>query len=359
VPDQAPPVSVCPWWGGRRWAYSITFDEALSDLHRFAVPILEAYGVPGHVEVVVGQMGEVRRVGTSSFNGLKHMGADELRDLIGRGWGVGNHSWSHGSVTAETAEVELGRAKDVLEAAIGRPVTIYCAPGSNVNMNEEALAGCRRYGYLGAMSITDALNRADAPELSARSSGSRSLQEGQGAADPAAAPDLLWLNRTFLHTQGYGPFYSEFDPFRNLQHARRDGGWIIDYLHCPLERAVHPNKDCSQAELRERIETVVVEGGDDVWLATVEAPCDYRYTRRYTQIVVVADGVYAVSAPGLPPQVQRRTVTLELPPGTRAVEVDGRPRPVYRKSGRPLLDIDLARPVQVRVFRAGFGREAS
>ena len=43
-------ISVCPWRGDKRWVYSITFDEALSDLHRFTIPILAEYGVPGHLE---------------------------------------------------------------------------------------------------------------------------------------------------------------------------------------------------------------------------------------------------------------------------------------------------------------------
>lgn len=317
---------MCPWPGDKRWVYSITFDEALSDLHRFTVPILEAYGVPGHVEVVVGQMGEIRHVGVSSFNGYKHMGADELRDLLARGWGVGNHSWSHSETSAETADRELGQAKQVLEAAIGQPVTIYCAPGSNVNMNEGALEGCRRFGYLGAMSITDALNRPD-------------------------DPNLLWLNRTFLHTQGYGPFFSEFDPYRNLQHARRDRGWVIDYLHCPLEQAVHPNKDCSAAQLQERIETVVTEGGDDVWLARVEDAVEYRYTRRHARVTAEGEDRYVVDAPDLPAPVRRRTSTLRLPFGTRAVEVDGRPEAVYHKAGQALVDLDLAARRTLRLFR--------
>src|SRR5438094_7350908 len=145
--------AVCPWLGDRRWVYSITFDEALSDLRRFVIPILAQYGVPGHVEVVVGQLGQVRDLPGSSFHGYQHMGAAELRDLVARGWGVGNHSWSHKTVNAENADLELGRARTVLEEAIGQPVTVYCAPGSNANMNEGALEGCRRYGYLGAMSI--------------------------------------------------------------------------------------------------------------------------------------------------------------------------------------------------------------
>ena len=114
-------VSRCPSAPGpatRAGVYSITFDEALKHLHRCTVPIMERLGVPGHVEVVVGAvLGQVRQVGQSSYHGMRHMGPAERRDLLARGWGVGNHSWSHGAVTAETAEAGGGQARVVLEEA--------------------------------------------------------------------------------------------------------------------------------------------------------------------------------------------------------------------------------------------------
>lgn len=63
---------------------------------------------------------------------------------------------------------------------------------------DHVLIEARRLGYLGSMSITDALNR---PE-----------------------DELFWLNRTALHDQYYEPFFSEYDPYRNIHHARRDNG---------------------------------------------------------------------------------------------------------------------------------------
>jgi dTDP-4-amino-4,6-dideoxygalactose transaminase/peptidoglycan/xylan/chitin deacetylase (PgdA/CDA1 family) len=312
--------TIADWYQDKRWVYSITFDEALADLHRCAVPILQTAGVPGHVEVVVGQMGQVRAIGDSSYNGRRHMNADELRALLAMGWGVGNHSWSHGEVNAQTAALELERAKVVLETAIGGPVSVYCSPNDNRNMNAEALAACRRLGYLAAMSLTDALNR---PE----------------------PDDLLWLNRTFLHTQGYGPFFSEFDPWRNLRHAHEQRGWVIDYCHCPLERAVHPNKDCSAAELRRRLEAVRAGGVDGVWLARVEDAVDYRYTRR-AFLLQGGEGPdeFVISAPGLPEAVRRRVVTLRLPPDTERVWVNGVEVP-----GGKLLDVDLRETVRLRL----------
>lgn len=308
--------------------YSITFDEALSDLHRFAVPTLDEFGIPGHLEVVVGQLGQVRAIGNSTYNGMRHMDGAELRDMIERGWGVGNHSWSHQQTNAENAELELLEAKQVLEEAIDHPIVTYCSSGSNSNMNDSSLAACRVYGYLNAMSITDALNRPD-------------------------DDNLLWLNRTFLHEQGYAPFFSEFDPFRNIQHARRDRGWVIDYLHCPLEQALHPNKDCSAAHLRERIETVCSEGGQDVWLANIEHAADYRYTRRHARLETFADNRYRLSAPTLPDPVQRRVLTLKLGPGFRAVVIDGRcVAGAVRPSTGLYFDVEIDRPHDIELIPA-------
>jgi hypothetical protein len=259
-------LSLCDWKHGKRWVYSITYDEALEELHRFAVPYHEQLGIPGHVEAVAGHIGRVRQIGQSSYNGFHHMGPDGLRDLLARGWGVGNHSWSHEVIGPDDVQRELGDAKKLLEDAIGAPVVLYCAPGSNVNMADHVLEAARRLGYLGAMSITDALNR--------------------------PGDELFWLNRTPLHEQYYEPFFSAYDPFRNIRYAQEEGGWIIDYCHCPLEKAVHPNKDCSEAQLRRRFETVLSEGGDDVWCANPDEAINYHVTRRHTRVETLSAGPY-------------------------------------------------------------------
>lgn len=289
-------LSICPWKYGKQWVYSITYDEALADLHRFAVPMHEEYGIPGHVEVVVGQMGEIRNIGNSSFNGYRHMNGTELRDLLARGWGVGNHSWSHEVITPEMVDREIGQAKEVLEEALGEPIIFYCSPGDNTNMSDHVLEACRRHNYLGAMSLTDALN--------------------------LPGDELFWINRTALHDHYYPPFYSAYDPYRNIRQAQTMQGWIIDYCHCPLETAVHPNKDCSEAQLRHRLETVLSEGGDAVWCAVPEEALSYHLMRRHARIEKVdredpedADPNaqrYRIALPELPGQVPYRSLSLEV-----------------------------------------------
>ena len=293
-------LEICPWKYGKCWVYSITYDEALADLHRFAVPMHEEYGILGHVEVVIGHLGEIRQIGNSSFNGYRHMNGGELRDLLARGWGVGNHSWVHEIITPEMVEKEIGHAKQVLEEALGEPIILYCSPGDNTNMADHILEACRRYGYLGAMSITDALN--------------------------LPGDELFWINRTPLHDHYYPPFYSAYDPYRNIRQAQEMQGWLIDYCHCPLETAVHPNKDCSEAQLRQRLESVLSEGGDAVWCAVPEEALSYHLMRRHARIEMVDDDGtmggeavgdeaeaqrYRIGLPGLPNLLPYRSLTLE------------------------------------------------
>ncbi|HZO88461.1 MAG TPA: polysaccharide deacetylase family protein [Chthonomonadaceae bacterium] len=314
-------LKICDWKYDKQWVYSITYDEALEELHRFVVPYHEEFGIPGHVEAVAGHIGKVRQLGQSSYNGFHHMGPEGLRDLVARGWGVGNHTWSHELVQPDMVDREIGEAKEVLEQAIGGPVPLYCAAGNNANMSDHVLAACRKYGYLGAMSITDALNR--------------------------PGDELFWLNRTPLHDQYYEPFYSEFDPYRNIRHAQADKGWIIDYCHCPLEKPVHRNKDCSEAQLRRRFEAVLSEGGDAVWCANPDEVIYYHTTRRHTRIETVRatdeEHIYRLTFENLPEQVVRRALTLEA-----EVPAAWCQNPVVWVDGKPVR-AELARPRHLRL----------
>ena len=64
---------------------------------------------------------------------------------------------------------------------------------------------------------------------------------------------------------------------------------IIDYCHCPLEEPVHPNKDCSESQLRQRLQTVVELGGSEVWCAVAEEVIFYHLCRRHLKTEVVAE----------------------------------------------------------------------
>ncbi|MBI4551373.1 MAG: hypothetical protein HY710_03845, partial [Candidatus Latescibacteria bacterium] len=138
------------------------------------------------------------------------------------------------------------------------------------------------------------------------------------------------------------------------------GGWIIDYCHCPLETPVHRNKDCSADQLRRRFETVLAEGGDEVWCAVPEEVMDYHLTRRQTRIETLAETPeerrYRLRLDGLSDRVTCRTLTVdaEVPAAwcrSPAVWVDGQPRPASLVRPRTLrVTVDVVDGMEL-VFR--------
>jgi len=291
------------WKYAKRWTYSITYDEALSDLYKFVVPVHDALGIPGHVEVVAGQIGQLRNISNSSYNGMKHMDAAELRDIMSRGWGVGAHSWSH-EIVMDNPERELRKAKAAIESAIGRRVTIYTAPGSNANLTSEVIEKAKEYGYIAGASITDNLNLPD-------------------------SEDLFWISRPPLHEKFSDLYDSAFDPYKRIQQSKQLQGWLVDYLHCPLEKAIHDYKDCTAAHHKERMETVAEEGRYDCWFANPDDVVDYRYMRRASSVEQCAGtwGKFIVHIRDLPEQVMSRELTFVLKsayiPEAMDISVDG------------------------------------
>ncbi len=297
-------LSIAPWKYGKDWVYSITYDEALADLKRFVIPVHQELGMPGHVEVVAGQIGKIRRCGKSSYNGMRHMNAKELRELVSMGWGIGCHSWSHGMVM-DDPDRELRKAKEKIENAIKIPVKIYTAPGSNDNLTKEVQEKLLEYGYLAGLSITDDINRPD-------------------------NKNLLWINRIPIHERYWGFFNSAFDAYKRIKQAQEEHGWIVDYCHCPLEKPVHEYKDCTAAHHRKRLETVVSEGGNNCWYANPDDVVDYRYMRRSTHIKQKTGNGrhFIIHLKSLPASIQNHELTFELhcslPQEVAEIQIDGR-----------------------------------
>jgi len=230
-----------PWKDGKRWVYSITYDEGCADLLEYALPIHRKYGVPGHVALVASQVGVPRNVPGSSYDGMMILSKEQIADLAAEGWGVSCHSMTHCGVTFDNAEVEVVQARRVLEEALDIEVPMFCVPGDN-NGHPPAVQYAPAAGYTSILTIYDRVNTVDT--------------------------DLLNLGRCPLHTEYPPPFFSVFDPYKRIHQAIDLGGWIIDYCHCPMpDKPVHPAKDCTTQELEQRFATVREIGGEDVWLA--------------------------------------------------------------------------------------------
>ena len=229
------------WKDGKKWVYSITYDEGPQELLKYAVPLHRKYGLPGHVALVSSQIGIPRNVPGSSYHGMMILNKGEISGLVNEGWGFSCHSLTHCGVTDENAQDEVVKAKKVLEDAIEQPITIFTVPGSNEG-HPPSLKVAAQAGYKAILTIYDRVN--------------------------LPSSDLMSLGRVPLHTQYPGPFFSEYDPYKRIHQAIELGGWIVDYCHCPVpDKPIHPAKDCTSQELEERFKKVTEIGGDDVWLA--------------------------------------------------------------------------------------------
>ncbi len=229
------------WKGGKKWVYSITYDEGPRELLNHAVPLHRKYGIPGHVALVSSQIGVPRNVPGSSYHGMMILNKEEIQGLAKEGWGFSCHSLTHCGVTDENAQQEVVEAKKVLENAIDLPITIFTVPGTN-DGHPPAMKVAAQAGYKAILTIYDRVN--------------------------VPGCDLMGLGRVPLHTRYPAPFFSEFDPYKRIHQAIDLGGWIVDYCHCPMpDKPIHPAKDCTTQELEQRFQKVKEIGGNDVWLA--------------------------------------------------------------------------------------------
>ena len=116
----------------------VTFDDGHSSNFDYALPILLSRGLTARFFITVGWTGKKP----------DYMGWRELRSLHESGQLIGAHGWSHAFLTHCTPrdfDVELGKAKLVLEDKLGTSITTMSLPGGRYN--QRVLAACREAGY--------------------------------------------------------------------------------------------------------------------------------------------------------------------------------------------------------------------
>lgn len=116
----------------------VTFDDGHISNFEYALPALVSRGLSARFFITVGWTG--KKPG--------YMGWHELRSLHEAGQQIGAHGWSHALLTRcapADFEVELGKAKSILEDKLGTPITSMSLPGGR--FNRRVLAACGEAGY--------------------------------------------------------------------------------------------------------------------------------------------------------------------------------------------------------------------
>jgi len=227
-------------WNGKKWAYSITYDEGCSLLLKHVLPLHRKYNIPGHIALVANEVGKKRNIRGSHYNGLNILNKHQIQSLVKEGWGVSCHSLTHRKITNVNARDEMLSSKIKLENLLELNINIFCIPSNNDSF-PVVKSHAKKFKYSAVMTIYDNIN----------------LING----------NLLKLNRIPLHSYYPKPFYSAFDPFKRIIQAKRRNGWIIDYCHCPTPgKPIHPNKDCTLEQLEARFKAIAEFNDNDLWL---------------------------------------------------------------------------------------------
>ncbi|MDD5677270.1 MAG: polysaccharide deacetylase family protein [Kiritimatiellae bacterium] len=291
-------LSVCRFLNNAPCAYSMTYDEGFVDILANALPIHKKYGIPGHADVVVGQLGQRRNCYRSSMNGLFHMGAEHLRYLITEGWSVGNHSWSH-FVYPTQPGLDLYRevvySRYYLEDRIGVPVTFFAIPNNQCNY-EPALPFIRQAGYLGCQQVYGGVNRDDVDLLK--------ILNFMVAEGPIKAKAYRWP--LSLTTE-------------NLKFEELDGGWLCETTHLVMPNVIQPHKNITPEGLERRFVKLLEITDRRLWAATPEDVIDYILLRRRTAIKPAGANEYDVTV-DFPVGIQKRQMSFALDDPKQAVK---------------------------------------
>jgi peptidoglycan/xylan/chitin deacetylase (PgdA/CDA1 family) len=135
--------------GGRSGEIAVTFDDALSGVVRYAVPVLERLGFRGTLFVPTAWVGrpnlwDTRLVGRR----VLHASWKELERAAEAGWELGSHGHTHCDLTRvpdEEARRELEASRDLLAARLGVAPLSVAYPFGEVTERVARLA--REAGY--------------------------------------------------------------------------------------------------------------------------------------------------------------------------------------------------------------------
>lgn len=127
-------IDICKFYGGKKAALCLTFDDGTKDHLSIAAPLLEKYGFRGTFYIVVNR---IKDAYTEPQGKYKYMTWAEVKELADRGHEIGNHSMSHYQLVKEKDPekllYEIKEPIEILYKKTGyKPVT-FCYPGNSRN----------------------------------------------------------------------------------------------------------------------------------------------------------------------------------------------------------------------------------
>jgi peptidoglycan/xylan/chitin deacetylase (PgdA/CDA1 family) len=133
----------------------LTFDDGFRNLIDHAAPVLQDLGWPATVFAVAGYCGRTNDWPSQppALPRLPLLSYRDLRDLIAAGFEVGAHGVSHAPLPGlppRAATREIAGARELLQDALGRPVTLFAYP---YGLADDASRALVRAHYRGACGV--------------------------------------------------------------------------------------------------------------------------------------------------------------------------------------------------------------
>jgi peptidoglycan/xylan/chitin deacetylase (PgdA/CDA1 family) len=254
-------VEFCNWKYGAPFAYSMTYDEGTVDALSNAFPVHEEFKIPGHIDIVTGQIGKKRECFGSTLNGYMHMSVQELKFLIANGWGVGNHSWSH-YVYPFQPGLDLYRevvwSKYRLEDMLNHPVRIFTIP--NDTYNYEPVINLVKEHYKACVGVTPGPNRAHIDLFNIKNN-----IFGAGVNQNVSRWPKELLNE-------------------NLNSDYLQDSWLYDTTHLVMWNVPQNYKCTTPEHLTERFKKLVAVSNGKMWAAKPDDVLDYIMLRENLSI---------------------------------------------------------------------------
>lgn len=140
---------------------ALTFDDGLDGVHRFALPILQSYGLPATVFVVARSLlpdecRPVDWVDDPPAWPLRTMSRDQLLDLLDAGVDVQSHSMHHHDLTRlddAALDADLRTSREVLAEELGIPIRLLAYPRGR--HDDVVRAAARHAGYAAGLALPD------------------------------------------------------------------------------------------------------------------------------------------------------------------------------------------------------------